>query len=232
MRLKSGRRVPCLPLAGPAVVALNGTALPSSPGDSSPIAGGAGSEGQRDDSLSGPLVAGAGPDRAGDPSLGDDPDLLADLGLSPAAVTRAGVGAEGLPSMPLTRPGAPAHACIGAGCSCMAGGGGAASRAAGLMSWIPQDSRYAAGDAVRPSTPVPWVTLREDEFAVLDLWAPFDTELSFEPEAMEQCACLEVPVRRADGVGLGATARAHFEEDRVLWTRYEYIAGGAMCLRE
>jgi hypothetical protein len=74
------------------------------------------------------------------------------------------------------------------------------------------------------------VVLRANEFAVMDVWAPFDEDVLFEPEALERCQRIEIPVRRADGVGQSTSVKAPIMQDRQIWEQYQYLAGGGMCL--
>jgi len=100
-----------------------------------------------------------------------------------------------------------------------------------MMDWQLMDMDFAAGRSVKPTAPVASVVLGAEHFAVLDLWAQFPPDVNFEPEALERCVCLEVPVRRGDGVGQAVTVRAQFLGERDLWRIYEYLPGGGLCLK-
>lgn len=218
-RLKDGSSVPCLPLSGPAVVALNGQALkggrhqPASVGETSPDAAGMESE----------AAAAAGVSQVAAAAS------LAASGATDAVAGTASSGGAGVVGLAVsaTLPAAASmpwlHSCAGGGCACGFGNLEIAATK-GLLDWKVQDTGVAA-----PSMAT--AVLRADEFAVLDVWAPFDDDVLFEPEALERCLRLEVPVRRADGVGQSTTIRAPVLPDRGIWEQYQYLAGGGMCLK-
>jgi len=77
------------------------------------------------------------------------------------------------------------------------------------------------------------VVLHANDFAVMELSVLFPSDSAdVEPEALEQLASLEMPVRRADGVGQSTTLQVNFESEAFIWDQYVHIPGGALCLKD
>ena len=82
----------------------------------------------------------------------------------------------------------------------------------------------------RPTTDA---VLTRMEFCVLRLWLPFPAdEVSWEPEALERCSALMLPVEPLGREDALQWVRAEFVPEAQIWGKYRQMPGRWVLLRD